>query len=127
MAEAQHFNVAAKNYTKYDFLVGSEQMDHGAVYDKANIKASTATLNAFYTRGDRDAAAGTTGQLTYTTRDKEHGPTITFKWDIPWGTGDDWLEVTTTGDIKLECGSFRGSSVLRRIVEIAIKDDAPIL
>lgn len=60
----------------HDFLVGNEQLDHGAVYDKANLKASAATLNAFCTRGDRDAAAGTTGQLTCTAKDKDDAPIL---------------------------------------------------
>jgi hypothetical protein len=124
MAAAQNFRVAVKNHTKFNFIVGNESMNHGGVYEKANIKARTTTTTAFFTRGDNDASAGTEGQLTYTAKE---GPTITFKWDIPWGVGSDTLDVTVTGDIKLETGSFRGDSVLRKLVEIVVKDDDPIL
>lgn len=126
MAEAQNFRVAAKNYTGYDFVAGNEAMQWGGVYDKQNVKRETTTTSVFYARGNRDAAAGTQGSLTYTA----HGhpeTTIKFSWDIPWGSGDDKLEVTVTGNIKLEKSSFRGSEVLRNLVTIEIRDDKPIL
>ena len=126
MAAAQNFRVAAKNHTKIDFTPGSESMSHGGVYDKENIKEVTTTTSAFYTRGDNNAAAGTEGTLTYTATDGS-GATITFKWDIPWGAGDDTLDVTVTGDIKLEKSSFRGDEVLRNLVTIVIQDDKPLI
>ena len=126
MAAAQNFRVAANNYTKIDFTPEPEIMSHGAVYNKENIKKRTTTTSVFYTRGDNDAAAGTEGTLKYTATDGS-GATITFKWEIPWGVGDDTLDVTVTGNIKLEKSSFRGDDVLRNLVTIDIKDDAPLL
>ena len=124
MAIAQNFRVSAKNYTSMDFVAGQESMDWGGVYEKANIKKATTTTTVFYTRGNADASAGTEGSLTFTSAE---GATITFKWDIPWGLGEDKLDVSVTGDIKLEKYSWRGDDVLRKNVEIVIKDDKPLL
>ena len=126
MAAAQNFRVAAKNHTKIDFTAGDEKMDYGGVYNKENIKQRTTTTSVFFTRGNNDASAGTQGSLKYTATDGS-GATITFKWDIPWGLGDDKLDVSVTGDIKLEKSSFRGGDVLRNLVTIVIKDDASLL
>lgn len=126
MAEAQNFRLAAKNHTQINFVAGAESMKHGGVYEKSNIKARTTTTNVFYARGDRDAAAGTEGSITYTA-EGDPSTTITFSWDVPWGLGSTYLNVTTTGDIKLEKSSFDESQVLRKLVEIVIKDDSPLI
>ncbi|MGD1806745.1 aegerolysin family protein [Dapis sp. BLCC M126] len=126
MAEAQNFHVAAKNHTQFNFEPGNQNMKWGDVYDKKNIKARTTTTDVFYARGNRDVASGTEGSLTYTAKENS-GTTITFNWDIPWGAGQVELNVTTTGNIKLEKSSFTGNEVLRKVVTIVIKDDAPLL
>jgi hypothetical protein len=127
MAESQNFRVAVRNYSGIDFIATEEQMDFGGVYEVSNIKAGTTTTTAFYTRGDRDAAAGTQGTLTY--EDKDKTASITFKWCIPWGLGKDTLDVSVTGDIKLKDGknSWRGDEVLRKNVEVSIQDDLPVV
>ncbi|WP_298516206.1 aegerolysin family protein [uncultured Kordia sp.] len=125
MAEAQNFTIAVKNHTSMNFLPGEEKMEYGGVYRKNTIKKRTATSTVFYARGDRDAAAGTEGTLTYTSEDGT--ASITFKWDIPWGFGDDKLDVQAFGDIKLEQTSWRGDDVLRKVVEVIIYDDIPLL
>jgi len=90
-------------------------------------KAVSMTANVFYTRGDRDAAAGTEGKLVYTA-EGDPDTKIIFNWDIPWGAGPDFLDVTVTGPIKIAGRSnFRGDEVVRRIVEIEIRDDEPLL
>ena len=43
MAEAQNFNLAAKNHTTLEFSPGQQQMVHGDVYNKQNIKQRTTT------------------------------------------------------------------------------------
>lgn len=129
MAESQNFRVAVKNYSGIDFIAGKEQMDFGGVYEISNIKKRTTTTTAFYTRGDRDAAAGTEGSITYSSNKDDKAATITFKWCIPWGHGEDTLDVSVTGDIKLKDGksSWRGDEVLRKEVEIGIIDDLPVV
>ena len=127
MAEAQNFRVAVKNYSVFDFIAGEEQMENGGVYEIQNIKAGTTTTTVFYARGDRDAAAGTKGTLTYKNKDKS--ASITFTWDIPWGIGEDKLDVSVTGNIKIKDGksSLRGDEVLRKNVELSIDNDKPVV
>lgn len=124
MAEAQNFRISVKNFTNIKFLAGEEKMKWGGVYDKSNIKKRTTTTKVFYTRGDKDAATGTEGTLTY--KSPDGSASITFTWDIPWGLGEDKLDVTVSGPIKLEEKSWRGAEVLRKIVEIVVLDDAPV-
>ncbi len=127
MAEAQNFRVSVKNYTGKDFYPEKEVMEFGGVYEIANIGKKTTTTTVFYTRGNRDAAAGTEGSLTYKTKEGE--ASITFKWDIPWSLfAEEKLDVTVTGPIRLEKSSWRGKDeLLRKNVEIIIKDDLPLL
>ena len=126
MAEAQNFNLAAKNYTSHEFVPSTEDVPWGGVYNKENIKARTTTTRAFYARGDRDAAAGTEGTLTYKST-SDSSITLTFSWSVPWGLGSTYLNVSTTGPIKLEKSSFAEDEVLRQVVTIGIKDDVPLL
>lgn len=125
MAEAQNFHVAVKNHTQYTFQPQTESMSWGGVYDKQTIKPRTTTINAFYTRGDRNAASGTQGSLKYAA-EQDPAVSLTFSWDIPWGVGTDSLNITTTGPIKLEKSSFTGDQVLRKVVEVIVKDDTPL-
>lgn len=126
MAESQNFHLAAKNYTQYEFKPDNIHMRHGGVYNQANIKPLTTTTEAFYTRGDRDASAGTEGSMSYISTDGT--VEIGFSWDIPWGVGEDKLDVwVAKGPVKLEKTRFRGDDVLRRVVTIEIKDDLPLI
>lgn len=125
MAAAQNFTVVTKNHTALDFEPGKPDMDHGGVYDEQNIKAGTTTVPSFMTRGDNNASAGTEGKIVYTSTDGNSK--ITFKWDIPWGLGDDFLKVSVTGPIKLERSKWSGGDIVRKTVTLVVLDDKPIL
>jgi hypothetical protein len=126
MAIAQNFRVAAKNYTQFIFKPNKEDVTWGGVYEKENIDKRTTTTSVFFARGNSDAAAGTAGTLVYQA-DNDPSTTLTFDWSVPWGLGETYLNVTVTGPIKLEKASFSEDEVLRKLVTIEIKDDAPLL
>ncbi len=116
MAEAQNFRISVRNLSGMQFIAGDEKMKHGGVYEKRNIENNAKSKALFYTRGDKDAAAGTEGSITY----KSDEATINFEWYIPWGLGENRLTVSTTGDIKIEKKIWKGDEVLRKTIEIVI-------
>lgn len=127
MAEAQNFRISVENYSVFDFIAGEEKMEYGSVYEKSNIKKRNTTTTVFYTRGHRDAAAGTKGTLTYESKDKS--ASITFTWNVPWGLGEDKLDVSVTGNLKIKGGksSWRGDDVLRKNIAVSIDNDKPVV
>lgn len=123
MAESQHFYLAAKNHTKHRFVYkDKEKSMWGGVYDTVAIEPRTTTTSVFYARGNRDAAAGTSGWMRYEAEDDE-SIIIKFKWSVPWGNYETYLDVTVEGPIKLAKSHFGESEVLRKVVTIDIKDD----